>query len=312
MRLLRGRMVLVSGVTAGLPMNVLERLQNLSIVLTILVLALAYASLFLLERALPLRQPKERLMPRLLVNIVISATAFATAAALVRPAAGAMLDFTKADSFGLLPMLGLTGALEVIAAFLLLDLSFYYWHVANHRVPFLWRFHNVHHIDPDLDVSTAFRFHFGEVGLSAGFRAAQVLLIGPSLTAYLVYELAFELGTLFHHSNLRMPLPLERVVNLMFVTPRMHGIHHSDIREEDLTNFGVVSPWWDRLHRTLRLNVPQALVTIGILGYSGPKDNAVLQALVMPFRRQRDYWRGPQGGRFRREPALSAGKGRLA
>lgn len=250
-------------------------------------------------------------MPRVLVNIMISATAFATVAALVQPATSFMLDFTKRNSFGLIPLLGLTGVFELVAAFLLLDLSFYYWHVANHRVPVLWRFHNVHHIDPDLDVTTAFRFHFGEVGLSAAFRATQVLLIGPSLTTFLIYEVAFQLGTLFHHSNLRMPLALERALNLVFVTPRMHGIHHSDIREENRTNFGVVFPWWDRLHRTLRLNIPQAQITIGIPGYSGPRDNAIVPALVMPFRPQRDYWQGPQGRRLRREPAMPAARGRL-
>ena len=280
--------------------------------LTVLVLGLAYASLFVLERALPLRRQKVQLLPRLLVNIMISATAFATAAALVQPAAGAMLDFTAANSFGLIPLLGFAGVWEAVAVFLLMDLSFYYWHVANHRIAFLWRFHNVHHIDPDLDVTTAFRFHFGEVGLSAGFRAAQVLLIGPSVTAYLIYEVAFELGTLFHHSNLRMPLSVERALNLIIVTPRMHGIHHSDIREENRTNFGVVFPWWDRLHRTLRLSVPQAQVTIGIPGYSKPRDNAVVHALVMPFCRQRDYWSGPQGQRVRREPAPSVKNQKLA
>jgi sterol desaturase/sphingolipid hydroxylase (fatty acid hydroxylase superfamily) len=285
---------------------------SLSTVLTIVVPGLAYISLFVLERALPLRRQKERLLPRLSVNVAISATAFATAAALVQPAAGAMLDLTAANSFGLIPLLGFTGVFELVAVFLLLDLSFYYWHVANHRVAFLWRFHNVHHIDPDLDVTTAFRFHFGEVGLSAGFRAAQVLLIGPSLTAYVIYEIAFELGTLFHHSDLRMPLSLERALNLIFVTPRMHGIHHSNIREENQTNFGVVLPWWDRLHRTLCLSIPQAQITIGIPGYSGPNDNAVWRAFVMPFRRQRDYWQGPQGVRVQRKPAMSARKGRLA
>lgn len=278
--------------------------------LTIIFLGLAYTLFFLLERALPLRQPKMRLLPRLLVNVFISATAFAAAAALVRPTASAMLDLTQANAFGLVPLLGLTGILEIAAAFVLLDLSFYYWHVANHRVAFLWRFHNVHHIDPDLDVSTAFRFHFVEVGLSAGFRAVQVLLVGPSLTAFLIYEVAFQLGTLFHHSNLRMPLAVERKLNLVFVTPRMHGIHHSDIREENRTNFGVVFSWWDRLHRTLRLGIPQAQVTIGIPGYSAPRDNAVWRALVMPFRQQRDYWQGPSGKQVRREPSLSNG-GRL-
>jgi len=284
---------------------------GLSNTVTVAVLALAYASLFLLERARPLRRSKARLLPRLLVDIAISLTAFATAAVFVRPAADAMLDVTDIKSFGLLPFLGLDGVFEVLAAFLLLDLSFYYWHVANHRVGFLWRFHNVHHIDPDLDVTTAFRFHFVEVGLSAGFRIVQVLLIGPSLTAYIIYELAFQLGTLFHHSNLRLPLPIERALNFFLVTPRMHGIHHSNIRDENMTNFSVVFPWWDRLHRTLRLNVPQGKVTIGIPGYSASEDNAVLHSFLMPFRRQRDYWQAPQGRRLRREGALPAPMGQL-
>ncbi|HEY3077746.1 MAG TPA: sterol desaturase family protein [Burkholderiales bacterium] len=283
----------------------------MSTALNVAVLGLAYASLFVLERALPLRQATERLLPRLFVNIVVSAAAFAAAAALVRPAAAATLDFTQARSVGLIPLVGLSGTLEIAAAFLLLDLSFYYWHVANHRIAFLWRFHNVHHIDPDLDVTTAFRFHFIEVGLSAGFRAAQVLVIGPSLAAYVLYELVFQLGTLFHHSNVRLPLSIERALNNMLVTPRMHGIHHSDIQDENLKNFGVVFPWWDRLHRTLHLNVPQAQVAIGIPGYSRPEDNAVRHALVMPFRPQRDYWQGPQGRRLRRERAASAENSRL-
>lgn len=274
--------------------------------LTAALLGVAYVLLFLVERALPLRLPKARLLPRLVVNVVISAAAFAAAAALVQPAAAAMLGFTAQRSVGLIPLAGLSGALEVVAAFLLLDLSFYYWHVANHRIAFLWRFHNVHHIDPDLDVSTAFRFHFIEVGLSAGFRAVQVLLIGPSLPVYVMYEIVFQLGTLFHHSNIRLPPFFELALNRVLVTPRMHGIHHSDIREENNSNFGVVFAWWDRLHGTLRLNVPQAQVTIGIPAYSRPGDNRVLLCFVMPFRPQRDYWLSSKGRRLRREDRLMA------
>jgi len=280
----------------------------LSSALTVAVLAVAYVSLFLLERARPLRRPKERLLPRLLVNVAISLTAFGTAAVLVQPAAARTLDLADIESFGLLRFLGLDGIFEVLGAFLLLDLSFYYWHVANHRIALLWRFHNVHHIDPDLDVSTAFRFHFVEVGFSAAFRVVQVLLIGPSLAAYAIYEVFFQLGTLFHHSNVRLPLRFERGLNELVVTPRMHGIHHSDIRDEDFANFGVVFPWWDRLHGTLRLNVAQEKVTIGIPGYSRPEDNRLGRSLAMPFRRQRDYW----GTRLRREPALPAATTRLA
>ena len=255
-------------------------------------LGAAYVAFFLLERALPLRRPKASLPYRVLVNIALSATAFATTALLVEPAANAMLGYSDAGSIGLIPLLGLGDAAGIVAAFLLLDLTFYYWHVANHRIRFLWRFHNVHHIDPDLDVSTAFRFHFVEVGLSAGFRAAQVVLIGPSLAAYAIYEAAFQLATLFHHSNLRLPIAVERALNLLFVTPRMHGIHHSDIKEENFSNWSVVLSWWDRLHGTLRLDVPQAEVTIGIPGYASPGNNTIVNCLWLPFARQRDYWCG--------------------
>ncbi len=176
-----------------------------------------------------------------------------------------------------------------------MDLAFYYWHIVNHRIPFLWRFHNVHHIDPDLDVSTGFRFHFGEVAMSAVFRVVQVSAIGLSGWAFAVYELVFQANTLFHHSNLRLPIGFERLLNKVLVTPRMHGIHHSQVQRENNSNFGVVFPWWDRVHRTLGLNIAQAEIAIGIAGYSQPDDNELRNALFMPFRKQRDYWRRPDG-----------------
>jgi len=256
---------------------------------TAALLGVAYVLFFLLERALPLRRAKAPLLPRLAVNIVISATALATAAVLVQPAARVMLGYAD---LGLVPILGLRGGAEIAASFLLLDLTFYYWHVANHRIAFLWRFHNVHHIDPDLDVSTAFRFHFVEIGFSAAFRAAQVVLVGPSVAAYVIYEVAFQLGTLFQHGNVRLPVAVERALNLVFVTPRMHGIHHSDIRAENMSNFSVVLSGWDRVHRTLRVDVPQSEVIIGIPGYARREDNRIASCFRLPFARQRDYWCG--------------------
>jgi sterol desaturase/sphingolipid hydroxylase (fatty acid hydroxylase superfamily) len=186
-------------------------------------------------------------------------------------------------------------AVQFIIAFLLMDLAFYYWHVANHRVPFLWRFHNVHHIDPDLDVLTAFRFHFGEIALSALFSIAQVSLIGISSWAFAAYQLAFQAEVIFHHSNVRLPVRLERLLSAVIVTPRMHGIHHSQVERENKSNFGTVFTWWDRLHQTLGLNIPQDAVQIGVPAYTLPEDNHVANALLMPFQKQRDYWRRPDG-----------------
>lgn len=258
-------------------------------------MAAVYLILFLVERRFPLRAPSRSLWPRVLVNVVITALALAIAAITVGPAVEHFLVLSPEGEFEVLALLNLPVAVEFGIAFLLFDWSFYWWHRAHHRVPLLWRFHNVHHIDPDLDVTTAFRFHAVEIGYSAAFRVTQVVLIGPAAWMYLMYELVFQVGTLFHHSNVKLPLRVERVVNRVFVTPRMHGIHHSQFRHETDSNYSTVFSWWDRLHRSLRLNVPQREIQIGVPGYSLPEDNRPRNLLSMPFHQQRPYWRRPDG-----------------
>jgi sterol desaturase/sphingolipid hydroxylase (fatty acid hydroxylase superfamily) len=250
---------------------------------------------FGVEKLFPLRESRTGLLARLIVNASFSALAFGIAAVAVQPAALHTLAWTSSQPFGLMHVLALPNWAGFIISFLLLDLTFYYWHLLNHKIPFLWRFHNVHHIDPALDVSTGFRFHFGEVLFSTAFRVAQLSLIGTSLAAFLTYELVFQSETLFHHSNLRLPIGLERLLNKIVVTPRMHGIHHSQVKRETNSNYGVVFPWWDRLHRTLGLNIPQYKIEIGIAGYSSLENNRLWRALLMPFAKQRDYWRKPDG-----------------
>src|SRR5437773_8155677 len=169
------------------------------------VLPALFVALFILERLFPLRNRAAALLQRLVLNLTLAALAFVTAAALVKPLSGLALRWSLGASFGLLHLFPLPPALEFALGFLLLDLSFYYWHVANHKIPLLWRFHNVHHIDPELDVSTGFRFHFGEVLFSTLFRVAQVSLIGMSFATFAAYEVVFQTNTLFHHSNLRLP-----------------------------------------------------------------------------------------------------------
>jgi sterol desaturase/sphingolipid hydroxylase (fatty acid hydroxylase superfamily) len=264
--------------------------------------------LFAIERFAALRRGRRPLLGRLLVNAGLSAAAFAVAMVLVRPTALTVMQWAEDRPFGLIHVMPMPAAVQFVLAFLLMDLTFYWWHVANHRLPFLWRFHNVHHIDPDLDVSTAFRFHFGEVALSAGFRVLQVSAIGPAAWMYAAYELAFQANTAFHHSNIRLPIRIERLLNLVLVTPRMHGIHHSQVRDETNSNYSVVFSWWDRLHRTLGLNVPQSALAIGVPGYVDPGDNRLATALLLPFRRQRDYWRRMDGTPVTRDRATLPGR----
>lgn len=255
---------------------------DISIAVTI---ALFAAALFAIERFAPLRLARRPLLGRLFVNAAVGILGFAAAMLLVRPAALAVLERTEDTSFGLLHLAPMPTALQFVAAILLMDVTFYWWHVATHRVPWLWRFHRVHHIDPDLDVSTAFRFHFGEIAMSAAFRVAQVAVIGPSLAMFATYELIFQAATIFHHSNAGLPGWIDRLLNRVVVTPRMHGVHHSQVPDETNSNYSVVFSWWDRMHGSRSPDLPQSQLVIGVVEFTRPEDNALANVLLLPFRR---------------------------
>jgi len=277
--------------------------MNKGNVTIVLVFVGFFLVLLLLEARFPLRHRTRALVRRLITNLCTSAFAFVVAVGIVRPVGLSLAAWTSAKSFGLLHIVTLPAAIHFSLAFLLMDLTFYYWHLANHIIPGLWRFHNVHHIDPDLDVSTALRFHIGEVLLSTGFRVIQVGLIGLSPLMYTIYESVFQGCTLFQHSNVRLPLRAERLLNKVLVTPRMHGIHHSVVAEERNANYSTVFSWWDRLHRSLRLDIPQAALVLGIPAYHEPVDNTLWNVLVLPFRTQRAYWCWPNGSQPTRDTA---------
>ena len=219
----------------------------------------------------------------------MSGLAFGTSALLVQPVVAWALQATSEGQFGLFQLWEWPWFLEVICSFLLLDLSFYYWHRLNHIVPLFWRFHNVHHIDPDMDVSTGFRFHPGEIAFSVFFRGLQLTLLGVGGWVFVAYETVFQAGTLFHHSNVRLPWKVERVVNWLFVTPRMHGLHHSVLKNKTNSNYSVVFSLWDRVHRSFS-PIDLSQDDVGVPGYSEPDDNSLLSLVKMPFQKQRSYW----------------------
>jgi len=255
------------------------------------------ALLFALEKVFPLRKRRYPLAARLPVNLAMTAVSFLAGSFVSKLVSLRLSYWVEERQFGLANAFRLPAPMKFMLGFLMMDLSFYYWHRLNHEVPLLWRFHNVHHVDPDLDVTTSFRFHVCEVLYSAGFRAAQVLFIGISPITYMVYEVAFTCETAFHHSNLRLPVNAERALGRVLVTPRMHGIHHSWVKEETNSNYSIIFRWWDVLHGTLRLGVPQSEINIGVPAYALPADNTFVGLMRMPFERQRNYWRMPDGGR---------------
>jgi sterol desaturase/sphingolipid hydroxylase (fatty acid hydroxylase superfamily) len=165
---------------------------------------------------------------------------------------------------------------------LLLDLLIYWWHRLNHVVPLLWRFHAVHHRDRFLDSSSALRFHFGEVALSALARAAVILALGFPLASVLVFETLVLLAAIFHHSNLRLPAGLERALSWLVVTPSIHWVHHHRVRRDTDANYATVLSLWDRLFGSQSPTRRDPAMPIGAEGLAELPAAALL---LGPFRR---------------------------
>jgi sterol desaturase/sphingolipid hydroxylase (fatty acid hydroxylase superfamily) len=257
---------------------------------TAIILPCVFVLLLLGEQIIPLRHRTRPLVPRLAKNLILTATVFLVGSLIVRSAGLGASVWTTKRGIGAVFLIPLPRPGRIALGILLMDLTFYYWHRANHRIRLLWRFHNVHHIDPDLDVSTSYRFHPGEIAYSSIFRVVQMLAVGADPLTYAIYESVFSAETMLHHSNVRVPLILERWLNKIIVTPRMHGVHHSAVGSETNSNYSVIFPWWDRLHRTLLLNIPQPWIRIGVPGYLEPKDNRLWNLMRMPFTKQKRYW----------------------
>jgi sterol desaturase/sphingolipid hydroxylase (fatty acid hydroxylase superfamily) len=241
------------------------------------------------ERRRPLRRSVEPGPRRVARNLALGALGAAVLQVADRPVTRPLAALVGRRGWGLLGRGRLPRWAEVGLAFLLLDYTLWIWHVLLHRWPPLWRFHAVHHADLDLDASTGLRFHAGELLASVPWRAAQVALIGAGPVPVRVWQCALFLSVLFHHSNLRLPLALERALALVLVTPRQHGIHHSIRREESDSNWSSLLNVWDRLHGTLRLDVPQDEITIGLPALRRPEEVSLEKMVALPFER-RSTW----------------------
>jgi sterol desaturase/sphingolipid hydroxylase (fatty acid hydroxylase superfamily) len=226
------------------------------------------------------REPKRRRVRR---NLAVAGLAAATVQLLEQPVVRPLARVAQRRGWGLLGRSRLPDAARTVVALLALDYTLYVWHVLVHRVPALWRFHAVHHADLDLDASTAVRFHFGELALSVPWRAAQVVVIGVDPRTLTLWQTLTLMSVLFHHSNARLPSAVESVLGAVLVTPRMHGIHHSRDAEEMQANWSSGLSLWDRLHGTLRTDVPQDEIEIGVDGFDSPVEVRLAEMVRAPF-----------------------------
>jgi sterol desaturase/sphingolipid hydroxylase (fatty acid hydroxylase superfamily) len=192
----------------------------------------------------------------------------------------------EAHGIGLFNMIALPAWASIVVSVILLDLAIYLQHVLFHAVPALWRLHRMHHADLEFDVTTGLRFHPIEILLSTGIKLVVVAALGTPAAAVLIFEVLLNATSMFNHSNIRVPAPIDRILRWFVVTPDMHRVHHSILRRETNSNFGFNLPWWDRLLGTYRAQ-PAAghdAMTIGIEQFRDPRELALDRMLLQPFR----------------------------
>ena len=255
----------------------------------------ALAAILWAETRQPLRRQEHDKVRRNVRNLAVAGMSAATLQVLERPVVEPLARMVEERRWGLLKQVPLPAWAEMALAVALMDYTLYLWHVLTHKVPFLWRFHVVHHCDLDMDASTALRFHFCEMAISVPYRAAQVLTLGVSPRPLSIWQTLLFVSILFHHSNVRLPLWLERHLSRWIVTPRMHGIHHSIMQEETNANWSSGLTIWDRLHGTLRLDIPQDEIEIGVAAYRREEQVTLPRLVEMPFVEQPPSWLLPDG-----------------
>ena len=206
---------------------------------------------------------------------------------LIFPAAAVgMAAFASEQGWGIFNYYNVSPVIAVVVSVVAMDFMIYLQHVMVHAVPALWRLHRVHHADLDFDVTTGARFHTLEIILSMLIKLATITVLGPPVVAVFIFEIVLNATAMFNHSNVRLPLDLDRVLRWIVVTPDMHRVHHSVEDDEANSNFGFNLPWWDRLFGTYR-DQPRAgheNMEIGIHTYRDPKLVACMHGMLwLPF-----------------------------
>lgn len=254
----------------------------------ILILAGILVSSFILEHIFPLRKTRDQLTSRLLKNSAIALLAFPFTRFLSLPVVYLVINFTSTYQWGILPLLQMPPLLENLLVIVLLDYSLYWWHVSTHYFPLLWRFHQVHHCDKDMDSTTALRFHFGELLLSTIIRCFMAIVLGFKLESIMIFDVLVTGFSLFHHSNLKLHPKLEMALGLIIVTPLYHQSHHSFFQNETNSNFSTIFNFWDKVHKSVTPKLSPEQIKIGVPALDG-EALTFFQLVQLPFIRLKSW-----------------------
>lgn len=245
-----------------------------------------FALMALLEIVIPCRTLQVSKAQRWTCNLGIVVLNTLLVRVIFPGAAMGMALFAQQHGWGLFNYFQLPSWLAVLASVAILDFSIYLQHVMVHAVPALWRLHRVHHADLDFDVTTGARFHPLEILLSMLIKFAAICVLGPPLVGVVIFEVLLNATSMFNHSNVRLPLGLDRRLRWGLVTPDMHRVHHSIEDDETNSNFGFSLSCWDRLFGTYRdqPRLAHEKMRIGIHTYRDPRQVSRLPGmLLLPF-----------------------------
>jgi sterol desaturase/sphingolipid hydroxylase (fatty acid hydroxylase superfamily)/rhodanese-related sulfurtransferase len=192
-------------------------------------------------------------------------------------------NWAEGAGFGLLNWSRLPLSLHAAAAVLALDFWTYWWHRLNHRIPFLWRFHRAHHSDTHMDVTTASRFHIGEILFSNCLRVPLIALVGIHIWEIVLYETMLLAVIQFHHANLGLPAKLDQLLRCFIVTPAMHKVHHSRWQPETDSNYSSLLSVWDRIFSSFRLRDDPRTIQFGLDDFARPEDQTLSGILKTPL-----------------------------
>lgn len=239
--------------------------------------------LFLLEAYSPLFKDRSKRLLHAGRNFSITALNNLVVYFLFSSLFAAVFLFSQQHQWGLSYYIPLPQAIRVVIILILFDAWMYIWHRLNHIVSILWRFHRMHHTDTEMDVSSALRFHPVEIILSSTVRLGIFLLLGIRASDLLIYETIMVPVIFLHHSNYYLPQRIDKILRTIIVTPRMHWVHHSEIKDETNSNYGTILSCWDRLAKSFRLRKNPAAINYGLNEFRDPNFQTILGMLKTPF-----------------------------
>ncbi len=209
---------------------------------------------------------------------------------------GASVEFVSQWSlnhnWGLLNQLPTGSVWKTMIAILLLDAWTFCWHWMNHSIPFFWRFHRTHHSDPHMDVSTATRFHWGELIFSTLFRLLLIPLSGLQAWQIIIYGILVFGSTQFHHANISIG-KADRFLRWIFVTPDMHKVHHSHLPTETNSNYSTLFSFWDRIAGTYRMRSDLENIQFGLNDFNQPHWQTLFGMWKTPFSNRQPQQQNP-------------------